>query len=128
MSRLLVSLLLASPAVALVSKDGTTGRLPAMGWNSWNEYACDINEDIFLKIGQRLIDLGLKDAGYNHVNIDDCWSDKEKRRDLKTKEIVTDAKKFPRGISYVTSKLHALGLKVGIYSDAGMFFSPFPFH
>ncbi|KAK4209738.1 family 27 putative glycoside hydrolase [Rhypophila decipiens] len=121
--RLLASLLLyaalSNPAAALVSKDGTTGRLPAMGWNSWNEYACNINEDIFLKIGQRIIDLGLKDAGYEYVNIDDCWSDKSKRRDPKTKEIIPDATKFPRGISYVASKLHSLGLKVGIYSDAG---------
>ena len=123
--RLLASLLLASPgAVALVSKDATTGRLPAMGWNSWNEYACDINEDIFLKIGQRIIDLGLKDAGYEYVNIDDCWSDKSKRRDSKTKEIIPDAKRFPRGISYVADRIHGMGLKLGIYSDAGLFLAP----
>jgi alpha-galactosidase len=105
-------------AHALVSSDGT-GRLPALGWNSWNEYACDISEDLFLEVAQKLADLGLKDAGYEYVNIDDCWSSLEQPRDNKTGRLNPDPVKFPSGISGLVSKVHALGLKLGIYSDAG---------
>jgi alpha-galactosidase len=38
------------------------GRLPAMGWNAWNEYAYDINEDIFLQVSDLLVELGLKQS------------------------------------------------------------------
>jgi alpha-galactosidase len=110
---------LAIGASALVSSDGT-GRLPALGWNSWNEYGCDINETVFLRVAELFVELGLKDAGYEYVNIDDCWSDKEKRRDSETGRIIVDTKKFPNGIEGVAREVHAKGLKLGIYSDAGM--------
>jgi len=106
-------------AHALVSRDGITGRLPAMGWNSWNEYGCNIREDVFVTVAERLVSLGLKDLGYEYVNIDDCWSDKVRRRDSKTGELLPDYAKFPRGISHVAERVHSLGLKLGIYGDAG---------
>ncbi|KAI8941534.1 hypothetical protein NX059_002750 [Plenodomus lindquistii] len=90
-----------------------------MGWNSWNKYACDINAAVFLDVGEQLVSLGLKDLGYIYVNIDDCWSDKEHRRDNVTGEILPDFKKFPQGIKHVANTLHELGLKLGIYGDAG---------
>jgi alpha-galactosidase len=105
---------------ALVSPDGT-GRLPAMGWNSWNEYACDINDEVFVTIADLMVDLGLKDAGYEYVNIDDCWSDKVNKRDNDTGRILVDKAKFPQGISHVADEVHARGLKLGIYGDAGQF-------
>lgn len=92
-----------------------------MGWNSWNEYGCDIKDSDFTKVGELLISLGLKDVGYEYVNIDDCWSDKEKRRDPTTKEIIPDAIKFPQGISHTAEVIHSMGLKLGIYSDAGLY-------
>jgi alpha-galactosidase len=110
---------IAGLAHALVSPDGT-GRLPALGWNSWNEYGCDINEEVFVGVAQRLKDLGLKDLGYEYVNIDDCWSDKAKKRDPRTKEIIPDYQKFPKGIGHTADLIHGLGLKIGIYGDAGV--------
>lgn len=110
---------LVSRAAALVSQ-GNVGRLPAMGWNSWNEYGCNIDESVFLTTAQKLVSTGLKDLGYVYVNVDDCWSDKSKGRDSKTKRIIPDAKKFPNGISGLAQKIHSMGLKMGIYSDAGM--------
>ncbi|KAI5837182.1 glycoside hydrolase superfamily [Morchella snyderi] len=110
--------LLASVASALVSKDGVTGKLPALGWNSWNAFRCDINEEKFLTAGQKLIDLGLAKAGYNYVNIDDCWSIKS-GRDNTTQRILPDLTKFPDGIDGTAKKIHDMGLKIGIYSDAG---------
>ncbi|KFA70905.1 hypothetical protein S40288_10141 [Stachybotrys chartarum IBT 40288] len=102
---------------AIVSEDGT-GRLPAMGWASWNEYACDVNETVFLRVGEVLVDLGLKDLGYEYVNIDDCWSDKMKRRD-ENGRIMPNATMFPRGIKGLTDDILAMGLKMGIHSDSG---------
>ncbi|KAK0671594.1 family 27 putative glycoside hydrolase [Cercophora samala] len=109
---------LASLATAFVSPDGT-GRLPAMGWNSWNEYECNISEDVFITVARQLVNLWLRDLGYEYVNIDDCWSDKEQRRNATTDELIPDSKKFPRGIIHVADEVHSLGLKLGIYSDAG---------
>jgi alpha-galactosidase len=93
------------------------GRLPALGFNSWNAYRCDINEKQFLDAAQLMIDLGLKDAGYEYVNIDDCWSWGE--RDPKTKRLRHDPFRFPEGINATAKKIHDLGLKIGIYSSAG---------
>lgn len=66
---------------------------------------------------QEMVDLGLKDAGYEYVNIDDCWS--LDGRDNATNRIRHDPERFPDGISGTAAKIHALGLKLGIYSDAG---------
>lgn len=112
-------------AVVLKNPEGI-GRLPAMGWNSWNEYACNINQDIFLQVSDHLIELGLKDAGYTYVNIDDCWSNKEQRRNKTTKQILPNYSKFPDGIQGLAKKIHAKGLKVGIYSDAGALYLTLP--
>ncbi|KAJ4367262.1 hypothetical protein N0V83_006843 [Neocucurbitaria cava] len=90
-----------------------------MGWNSWNEYKCDINETVFLRTGSLIVSLGLKDLGYNYVNIDDCWSNKDLQRDNVTGRISPDYKKFPQGIKHTADEIHELGLKLGIYSDAG---------
>ncbi|KAH7094284.1 glycoside hydrolase superfamily [Paraphoma chrysanthemicola] len=115
----ILGLALLPSSFALVSRDGHTGRLPAMGWNSWNEYECAINETVFLTVGELLVSLGLKDLGYNHVNIDDCWSDKVKKRDNVTGKILPDYTKFPQGIKHTADEIHKLGLKLGIYGDAG---------
>ncbi|KAF7593462.1 hypothetical protein BBP40_011468 [Aspergillus hancockii] len=108
---------LLSQANALVRPDGV-GRLPALGWNTWNAFACDIDASKVLTAAQETINLGLKDAGYEYINIDDCWSAKS-GRNPSTGRIIPDSTKFPDGISGVASQIHDLGLKVGIYSSAG---------
>ncbi|KFY67926.1 hypothetical protein V496_01334 [Pseudogymnoascus sp. VKM F-4515 (FW-2607)] len=102
---------------ALVYKDGT-GRLPALGWNSWNAFYCDITEEKIMTAANKVVSLGLKKAGYNYINIDDCWAVKE-GRDNVTDKIIPDPVKFPSGIKGIADKIHSLGLKVGIYSSAG---------
>ncbi|KAG5639125.1 hypothetical protein H0H81_006714 [Sphagnurus paluster] len=94
-----------------------TGKLPALGWNTWNAYGGNINEAKILAAANQFVSLGLKDVGYQYVNIDDVWANKA--RDSKTNRIVPDPAKFPNGIKGLADKIHALGLKVGIYSDAG---------
>ncbi|KAF2086364.1 glycoside hydrolase family 27 protein [Saccharata proteae CBS 121410] len=106
------------PSIAgLVLPDGV-GRLPALGWNSWNAFACDISEDRFLTAANQFITLGFKDAGYEYVNIDDCWS-VDAGRDHTTGRILPDLAKFPDGINGTAAKIHELGFKMGIYSSAG---------
>ncbi|KAJ9316576.1 hypothetical protein DTO271D3_3083 [Paecilomyces variotii] len=104
-------------SIALVRPDGV-GRLPALGWNSWNAFNCDINEEKIITAANEIVNLGLKDLGYEYVNIDDCWSVKNQRNKT-TGRIIPDPEKFPDGISGLADKIHALGLKIGIYSSAG---------
>lgn len=91
---------------------------PQMGWNSWNFFACDITETLIKETADALISTGLADLGYNYVNIDDCWS--KATRNLEGK-LVPDPKTFPSGIKALADYVHAKGLKLGIYSDAGVF-------
>ncbi|KAJ7157572.1 glycoside hydrolase family 27 protein [Mycena crocata] len=94
------------------------GRLPVMGYNTWNAYHCDINETVILENAKLLKSLGLSDVGYNHVNIDDCYSEKKRSA---AGDIVADKTRFPSGMKWLTNQIHGLGLKAGIYSDAGWF-------
>ncbi|KAF2171523.1 glycoside hydrolase family 27 protein [Zasmidium cellare ATCC 36951] len=104
-------------ALGFVYDDGT-GRLPALGWNSWNAYGCNIDATKMLDAANYIVSKGFLKAGYNYVNLDDCWSIKS-GRDNTTHQIVPDPTKFPDGISGLTDKLHSMGFKAGIYSSAG---------
>lgn len=50
--------------------------------------------------------------------VDDCWSLQSGRSTI-TGQIIPDPTKFPSGISGLADYVHALGLKIGIYSSAG---------
>jgi alpha-galactosidase len=88
---------------------------PPMGWNSWNKFACNINEEIVRRQADAMAASGLKAAGYQYIVIDDCW---QKERDADG-NIVADASRFPSGIKALADYVHAKGLKFGLYSDAG---------
>ncbi|XP_054798207.1 alpha-galactosidase 3 isoform X2 [Prosopis cineraria] len=94
------------------------GRTPQMGWNSWNFFACNINETVIRETADALVSTGLADLGYVYVNIDDCWS--SATRNSKG-QLVADPKTFPSGIKALADYVHKRGLKLGIYSDAGVF-------
>nr|AMN14860.1 putative alpha-galactosidase 2 [Nepenthes mirabilis] len=91
---------------------------PQMGWNSWNFFACNINETVIKETADALVSTGLADLGYVHVNIDDCWSNASRNS---KGELVPDPKTFPSGIKALADYVHDKGLKLGIYSDAGVF-------
>ncbi|MFA9392347.1 MAG: glycoside hydrolase family 27 protein [Prolixibacteraceae bacterium] len=88
---------------------------PPMGWNSWNIYACDITEQLVREVADAFVERGLKDAGYEYIVIDDCWQIERDELGF----IVADSVKFPSGIKALADYIHSLGLKFGIYSDAG---------
>lgn len=92
------------------------GQLPALGWNSWNTFTWDINEDLIKEIADIMVEKGYRDAGYEYVVIDDCWSLKE--RDEQGR-LVPDPRKFPGGMKAVGDYIHSKGLKFGMYSCAG---------
>jgi len=88
---------------------------PPMGWNSWNRFACDINEEIIRGVADKMVESGLRDAGYIYLNLDDCWHGKRDSLGF----ITADPVKFPSGIKALADYIHSKGLKIGIYSDAG---------
>ena len=84
-----------------------------MGWNSWNKFGCNgLNEANVKKIADAFITSGMKDVGYEYVNLDDCWMD---GRDSAGK-LKWNAQKFPSGIPALAEYIHGKGLKIGIYS------------
>lgn len=89
---------------------------PPLGWNTWNTFGKNINEQLILEAADKIVASGLKDCGYEYVVIDDCWSLKE--RDANGK-LVADPEKFPHGMKYLADAIHAKGLKFGMYSCAG---------
>ena len=89
---------------------------PPMGWNSWNTFGWNISEELIKTTADFFVESGLKDAGYEYIVIDDCWS--EKQRD-ENGRLVPDKYKFPNGIKPVADYIHSKGLKFGMYSCAG---------
>ena len=90
---------------------------PPMGWNSWNTFGKDINEELIFETADTMVEKGYLEAGYTYLVIDDCWALKE--RDEKG-DLVPDPEKFPHGMKAVADYVHSKGLKFGMYSCAGI--------
>lgn len=109
-------------------------------WNTWNTFACNINQQTILSAAQAIKNSGLINYGYEYVYatstwtnftiwigfsywcymssvIDDCWSVKSSRDS--SGNLVADPSRFPNGMKWLADQVHALGLKIGIYSSAG---------
>jgi alpha-galactosidase len=104
----------AQPAHAL---ENGLARTPPMGWNDWNAYGCNVSETLVKQTADKMVSSGMAAAGYQYVNIDDCWMTKS--RDANG-NLVPDPAKFPDGISGTAAYVHSKGLKLGIYEDAGL--------
>jgi alpha-galactosidase len=91
-------------------------KTPPMGWNSWNTFGWEISEDLIKSVADIFVEAGLKDAGYEYIVIDDCWSKKQRNADGK---LVVDEEKFPSGLKSLADYIHSKGLKFGMYSCAG---------
>jgi alpha-galactosidase len=88
---------------------------PPMGWNSWNKFACNVDEKLIREIADAIVSTGMKDAGYSYINIDDCWHGERDSLGF----IHPDPVRFPSGMKALADYIHSKGLKLGIYSDAG---------
>lgn len=86
---------------------------PPMGWNSWNLFACKVNDQVVRAAADAMASNGMKDAGYTYINIDDCWQgQRDGQGNIQANQNFPDMKALA---DYVHSK----GLKIGIYSSPG---------
>jgi alpha-galactosidase len=86
---------------------------PPMGWNSWNYFAGNVTDKNIRDSADQIVANGMKDAGYNYVNIDDTW---EGERDANG--VLHTNSKFP-DMKALADYVHSKGLKIGIYSSPG---------
>jgi alpha-galactosidase len=110
---LLIAAVFAAPAGA--GKFADLARTPPMGWNSWNHFGCDVDEELIRETADAMVESGMKSAGYEYVNIDDCWHGERDAQGF----IQAHPERFPSGMKALADYVHSKGLKLGIYSDAG---------
>lgn len=133
---LLASVALAAPALSAADPLAPTGSwsayhngaasLPPMGWSSWNAFYEDVSEEKVLASAKIIVDSGLAAKGYRYIDIDDGWWLKRRQPDGR---MIIRAATFPSAAAAgpggetsfkpFTDRLHAMGLKAGIYSDIG---------
>lgn len=109
-----IGLMLAAVAVHAEKFQGVADT-PQMGWKSWNHFGCNIDEQIIRDMADAMVESGMKDAGYEYINIDDCWHGERDEQGF----IQPHAEHFPSGMKALADYVHSRGLKLGIYSDAG---------
>lgn len=109
-------LLLFSAACLLAGGAAMAQGGPTMGWSSWNTYSVNISDALIRSQADAMVSTGLKDVGYDHINIDDGFFG---GRNTATGELLIHPTRFPNGLKPVADYIHSLGLKAGIYSDAG---------
>ena len=89
---------------------------PYMGWNTFYGLGSQFDESTIVDVANAMASRGLRDAGYTYVWIDGGWWDGS--RDA-AGNIAVSPTQWPHGLAWLTSYIHALGLKAGIYTDAG---------
>ena len=99
-----------------LNMDSGLAMTPPMGWNSWNAFEKDIDEDKIKAIAEAMVGSGMRDAGYTYLVLDDAWMAKERDKDGR---LVADPKKFPSGMKAIGDYIRSRGLKFGIYEDRG---------
>jgi alpha-galactosidase len=111
-----VPAVLFAAAPAANALDNGLALVPPMGWNDWNAFGCNVDEQLVEQTADAFVTSGMRDAGYKYLNIDDCWA-------LPTRDadgnLVANPAKFPSGIAALADYVHARGLKLGIYEDSG---------
>jgi alpha-galactosidase len=107
--------LIFSVIISFAQKFPNLADTPPMGWNTWNKFACNIDEKLIRQAADEMVSSGLKDAGYTYIVIDDCWHGKRDSLGF----IHPNPETFPSGMKALADYVHSKGLKLGIYSDAG---------
>lgn len=112
-------------ATTLALENGLS-RTPPMGWLSWERFRCNtdcvndpdncIGEKLYTSIADKMVNDGYLAAGYQYVNVDDCWPAESRGPDGK---LVPEPTRFPNGMKYLADYMHERGLKFGIYEDYG---------
>lgn len=89
---------------------------PPMGWSSWNTFRQQIDESIIRQTAEAMKASGLLEAGYQYLNLDDCWH--SSLRDSKGR-LQGDLTNFPSGIPQLVKDVNAQGIKLGLYTSNG---------
>jgi hypothetical protein len=89
---------------------------PPMGWNSWNCFEKEIDEDKIKAIADAMVESGMLEAGYEYLVLDDAWMAAERDKDGR---LQADPDKFPEGMKAIGEYIHSKGLLYGIYQDRG---------
>lgn len=89
---------------------------PPMGWSSWNTFRNSIDEKLIKDTAEAMKKTGLLEAGYQYVNLDDCWQSSMRTADGK---LQGDLTRFPRGMKPLIEEINELGFKVGLYTSNG---------
>jgi hypothetical protein len=113
-------------AALVPALDNGLARTPPMGFLSWARFTCTvdcdkfpedcISERLYKEMADALVAGGFLAAGYDHVNVDDCWAAMDRDSDGR---IRADPARFPSGLAALGDYLHARGLKFGLYTDIG---------
>uniref|UniRef100_A0A131YC88 Alpha-galactosidase n=1 Tax=Rhipicephalus appendiculatus TaxID=34631 RepID=A0A131YC88_RHIAP len=121
-----IALLLLIGVLPALCLENGLARTPPMGWLAWERFQCNIDcsrepencisERLFKEMAEALVYEGYRDVGYEYVNIDDCWMNKE--RDV-VGRLQANLTRFPNGIKHIADFMHARGLKLGIYGNVG---------
>ncbi|WP_345630977.1 hypothetical protein [Rugosimonospora acidiphila] len=105
-----------------------------MGFNDWNAFGCNVSASLIEQTALAMHNNGMQAAGYNYVNIDDCWMNGRNVSGSAAKlaagrvngHLIADPTFFPPsapglndGIKIVADYVHSLGMKLGIYEDTG---------
>lgn len=86
--------------------------------DTWNAYALSYNETTLTTNAQRIVDLGLRDLGYQVIILDDAMTERNRSANG---TLIGNAQKFPSGLKSIADGFHSMGLKFGVYSSAGRF-------
>ncbi len=108
-------LVISMPVGVFAQKFQGLAATPPMGWNSWNKFGPNVNEQMIREMANAMVSSGMKDAGYEFINIDDTWQGYRDSLGF----IHPDSTRFPHGMKALADYVHSKGLKLGIYSDAG---------
>ncbi len=85
---------------------------PPMGWNSWNCWGPEVDAEKVRRSARAMVDKGLVQHGWSYVNIDDAWQAPDRGG---PHHAIQPNQKFAN-LKGLVDEIHAMGLKVGIYS------------
>jgi hypothetical protein len=115
-----------APTAAWTANARGSAATPPMGWNSWNAFRTEVTEEKVMGAARALVETGLAKLGYVYVNIDDGWWRRRRTEDgrlqVRTSIFPSAATGGAEGTSFrpFVDRLHAMGLKAGIYTDLGL--------
>jgi len=97
---------------------------PPLGWSSWNSFSNTVNSQNVIAQARAMASKGMLKAGYQYINIDEGWW--MGKRDAEGNILVDETAwpaiapgEKPGDMANISRFIHSLGLKAGIYTDAG---------